>query len=135
MLNKQSGLIGMSGVSNDLRDVETAAEQGNEDAQNAVDSYCYQIQKQIGSYAAAMGGVDAISFAGGIGENSALVRKKALEGLEFMGIALDQNKNETAKPDCELTGSGSRARIFAIATNEEIVVARKAKSYLLTHAR
>ena len=135
MLNKQSGLIGMSGVSNDLRDVETAAEQGNEDAQNAVDSYCYQIQKQIGSYAAAMGGVDAISFAGGIGENSALVRKKALEGLEFMGISLDQKKNESAKPDCELTGSGSRARIFAIATNEEIVVARKAKSYLLTHAR
>ncbi len=135
MLNKQSGLLGMSGVSNDLRDVEIAAEQGNEDAQNAVDSYCYQIQKQIGSYAAAMGGVDAISFAGGIGENSALVRKKALEGLEFMGISLDQNKNETAKPDCELTGNGSRVRTFAIATNEEIVVARKAKSYLLTHAK
>ena len=135
MLNKQSGLIGMSGVSNDLRDVEIAAEQGNEDAKNAVDSYCYQIQKQIGSYAAAMGGVEAISFAGGIGENSALVRRKALEGLEFMGISLDQTKNDTAKPDCELTGNGSHARIFAIATNEEIVVARKAKRYLLTHTR
>ena len=135
MLNKQSGLIGMSGVSNDLRDVEIAAEQGNEDAKNAVDSYCYQIQKQIGSYAAAMGGVDAISFAGGIGENSALVRRKALEGLEFMGISLEKTKNDTAKPDCELTGNGSHARIFAIATNEEIVVARKAKRYLLTHTR
>ena len=135
MLNKQSGLLGMSGVSNDLRDVEIAAEQGNEDAKNAVDSYCYQIQKQIGSYAAAMGGVDAISFAGGIGENSALVRRKALEGLEFMGISLDQTKNDTAKPDCELTGNGSHARIFTIATNEEIVVARKAKLYLLTHTR
>ena len=131
MLNKESGLLGMSGVSNDLRDVEAAAEAGNEDAQNAVDSYCYQIQKQIGSYAAAMGGVDAISFAGGIGENSALVRRKALEGLEFMGISLDLAKNESAKPDCELTGTGSPARIFAIATNEEIVVARKAKEYLL----
>ena len=130
MLNKQSGLLGMSGVSNDLRDVESAAEAGNEDAQNAVDSYCYQIQKQIGAYAAAMGGVDAISFAGGIGENSALVRKQVLSGLEFMGVSLDLEKNQTAKPDCELTGNGSRVRIFAIATNEEIVVARKAKAYL-----
>ena len=103
MLNKQSGLLGMSGVSNDLRDVERAAEEGNEDAKNAVESYCYQIKKQIGAYAAAMGGVDAISFVGGIGENSALVRKKALEGLGFLGITLDERKNETAKPDCELT--------------------------------
>jgi len=134
MLNKESGLLGMSGVSNDLRDVELAAEQGNEDAKNVVDSYCYQIQKQIGSYAAAMGGVDAISFAGGIGENSARIRRRALEGLAFMGVALDLAKNETAKPDCELTGAGSRARIFTIATNEEIVVARKAKDYLLLHA-
>ena len=130
MLNKESGLLGMSGVSNDLRDVEAAAAAGNEDAQNAVDSYCYQIQKQIGAYAAAMGGVDAISFAGGIGENSALVRRKALEGLAFMGVSLDLAKNETAKPDCELTGEGGSVRIFAIATNEEIVVARKAKAYL-----
>ena len=135
MLNKQSGLLGMSGVSNDLRDVEAAAIAGNEDAKNAVEGYCYQIQKQIGSYAAAMGGVDAISFAGGIGENSALVRKKALEGLEFMGVSLDLEKNETAKPDCELTKEGSRARIFAIATNEEIVVARKAKAYLTSRAK
>lgn len=135
MLNKQSGLLGMSGVSNDLRDVEAAAIAGNEDAKNAVESYCYQIQKQIGSYAAAMGGVDAISFAGGIGENSALVRKKALEGLEFMGVSLDLEKNETAEPDCELTKEGSRARIFAIATNEEIVVARKAKAYLTSRAK
>ena len=135
MLNKQSGLLGMSGVSNDLRDVEAAAIAGNEDAKNAVESYCYQIQKQIGSYAAAMGGVDAISFAGGIGENSALVRKKALQGLEFMGVSLDLEKNKTAKPDCELTKEGSRARIFAIATNEEIVVARKAKAYLTSRAK
>ncbi|MEZ4626714.1 MAG: acetate/propionate family kinase [Eubacteriales bacterium] len=112
MLNKESGLLGMSGVSNDLRDVETAAAAGNVDAQNAVDSYCYQIQKQIGAYAAAMGGVDAISFAGGIGENSSLVRRKVLERLEFMGVSLDLAKNETAKPDCELTGEGSRARIL-----------------------
>ena len=130
MLNKESGLLGMSGVSNDLRDVELAAKAGNEDAKNAVESYCYQIQKQIGSYAAAMGGVDAISFAGGIGENSALVRRLSLAGLDFMGVSIDQSKNEAAKPDCEITGEESRARVFVIATNEEIVVANKAKAFL-----
>ena len=134
MLNKESGMLGMSGVSNDLRDVEIAAQEGNEDAKNAVESYCYQIKKQIGAYAAAMGGVDAISFAGGIGENSALVRRRVLEGLEFLGVSLDLEKNETAKPDCELTGKQSLARIFAIATNEEIIVARKAKEYLNSRA-
>lgn len=130
MLNQQSGFLGMSGVSNDMRDVEIAAQAGSEDAKNAVESFFYQIKKQIGAYAAAMGGVDAISFAGGIGENSPLTRRRALEGLEFMGVSLDIEKNETAKPDCELTGAGSRARIFVIATNEEIIVARKAKAFL-----
>ncbi|MEZ4508092.1 MAG: acetate/propionate family kinase [Eubacteriales bacterium] len=130
MLNRESGFLGMSGVSNDMRDVEDAAAEGNGDAKTAVESYCYNVRKQIGAYAAAMGGVDAISFAGGIGENSPLTRRKALEGLSFCGIELDEAKNETAKPDCELTGAGGRTRIFAIATNEEIVVARKAKSFL-----
>lgn len=134
MLNKESGMLGMSGVSNDLRDVEAATQAGNEDAKNAVESYCYNIKKQIGAYAAAMGGVDAVSFAGGIGENSALVRRKALEGLEFLGVSLDESKNETAKPDCELTGAGGHARIFVLATNEELVVARKARDYLLNRA-
>jgi acetate kinase len=134
MLNKQSGLLGMSGVSNDLRDVEAAAQAGNEDAKNAVESYCYQIKKQIGAYAAAMGGVDAVSFAGGIGENSALVRRKALEGLGFLGVSLDEAKNEAARPDCELTGAGGHARVFVIATNEELVVARKARDYLENRA-
>jgi len=130
MLNKESGMLGMSGVSNDLRDVEIAAQEGDGNAQTAIESYCYQIKKQIGAYAAAMGGVDAVAFTGGIGENSAPVRQKSLEGLEFMGISLDQAKNADCKCDCELTGKGGTARIFAIAANEEIVVARKAKAYL-----
>ncbi len=134
MLNRESGFLGMSGVSNDMRDVELAAEEGNKDAKNAVESFCYQIRKQIGAYAAAMGGVDAISFAGGIGERSPLTRRKALEGLGFMGAVLDEAKNETAKPDCELTGVNGRVRIFVIATNEEIVVARKAKAFLENRA-
>ena len=130
MMNRESGLLGMSGVSNDLRDVEAAAENGNEDARVAIGSYCYQIKKQIGAYAAALGGVDAIAFAGGIGENSALVRQKSLEGLEYMGVRLDEQKNAACECDCELTKEGASVRIFAVATNEELVVARKAKAYL-----
>lgn len=133
MLNRESGLLGMSGVSNDLRDVEAAAENGNEDARVAIESYCYQIKKQIGAYAAALGGLDAIAFAGGIGENSALVRQKSLNGLDCMGVRLDEEKNAACKCDCELTGKGARVRVFAVATNEEIVVARKAKAYLEEH--
>lgn len=130
MLNKQSGMLGMSGVSNDLRDVEDAAKDGNENAKTAIESYCYHIKKQIGAYAAAMGGVDAIAFTGGIGENSALVRQKSLSGLEFMGVALDTEKNSACKCDSELTGESGSVRIFAIAANEELIVARKAKAYL-----
>jgi acetate kinase len=130
MMNSESGLLGMSGVSNDLRDVEAAAEEGNADAQIALESYCYHIKKQIGAYIAALGGADAIAFTGGIGENSALVRKKSLEGLGCMGVVLDKEKNAVCKCDCELTGIGAGVRIFAIAANEEIVVARKAKTYL-----
>ncbi|HWQ07414.1 MAG TPA: acetate/propionate family kinase [Feifaniaceae bacterium] len=130
MLNKQSGMLGMSGVSNDLRDVERAAENGNADAALAIESYCYHIKKQIGAYAAAMGGVDAIAFTGGIGENSALVRKKSLSGLEYMGVMLDEAKNDSCRCDCELTAFGGRVRLFAVAANEELVVARKAKAFL-----
>lgn len=130
MMNKESGMLGMSGVSNDLRDVERAAAEGNTDAAVAIESYCYQIKKQIGAYAAALGGVDAIAFTGGIGENSALVRKKSLRGLEYMGVLLDESKNESAVCDCELTAPGGRVRLFAVAANEELVVARKAKAYL-----
>ncbi len=130
MMNKESGMLGMSGVSNDLRDVERAAAEGNADAAIAIESYCYQIKKQIGAYAAALGGVDAIAFTGGIGENSALVRKKSLQGLEYMGVLLDEQKNQSVVCDCELTAPGGRVRLFAIAANEELVVARKAKAYL-----
>ena len=77
-----------------------------------------------------MGGVDAIAFTGGIGENSALVRKKSLSGLEYMGVMLDEAKNDSCRCDCELTALGGRVRLFAVAANEELVVARKAKAFL-----
>ena len=134
MLQTKSGLYGMSGgVSNDLRDVQDAADAGNEDAANAVKAYAYIIKKYIGAYAAAMGGVDAIVFGGGIGRNSASVRRMSLEGLEFLGASLDEEKNNACKGGDDLSADGSRVRIFVVDTNEEIVVARKAKYLLETN--
>ena len=131
MLQTKSGLFGISGgVSNDLRDVQEAADAGNIDAANAVKAYSYIIKKYIGAYAAAMGGVDAIVFGGGIGRNSASVRQMSLEGLEFLGAELDADKNKSCSGGDDLSKEGSKVRIFVVDTNEEIVVARKAKSLL-----
>ena len=106
------------------------ADAGNEDAANAVKAYSYIIKKYIGAYAAAMGGVDAIVFGGGIGRNSASVRQMSLEGLEFLGAELDEDKNNACKGGDDLSADGSRVRIFVVDTNEEIIVARKAKALL-----
>lgn len=130
MLNRQSGLLGMSGVSNDLRDVERAADAGNADARIAMESYAYQIQKLIGAYAAAMGGVDAIAFAGGIGENSPTIRRMSLAGLSFMGVTLDEEKNAACTGESEIS-VGTGARIYVINTNEERIVAQKAYALLM----
>lgn len=129
MLCKESGLLGLSGVSNDLRDVERAAREGNVWAKDAFDAYCYQLKKQIGAYAAAMGGLDAVAFSGGIGENSAAVRREALSGLEFLGVTLDEARNEACRCDAEISGGG-RVKVYVIATNEELIVARKAAAFL-----
>ena len=130
MLQTKSGLLGMSGVSNDLRDVEEAAAAGNERAANAVRAYAYGIKKYIGSYAAALGGLDVITFGGGIGRNSATVREQALAGLGIFGVELDPEKNRNAKGGDDISRGGSRVRIFVVDTNEEIVVARKAAELL-----
>lgn len=131
MLQTKSGLYGMSGfVSNDLRDIQKAADAGNTDCQNAVKAYSYGIKKYIGAYTAAMGGVDAIVFGGGIGRNSASVRAQSLEGLECLGVKLDTDKNRNAKGGDDISAGDSRVRIFVVDTNEEIIVARKAKALL-----
>ena len=131
MLQTKSGLYGLSGgVSNDLRDIQEAADAGNEDCQNAVKAYAYNMKKYIGAYTAAMGGVDAVVFGGGIGRNSSAVRAQALEGLECLGIQLDEEKNRTAKGGDDISASGSPVRIYVVDTNEEIIVARKAKHLL-----
>ena len=131
ILQSKSGLYGMSGgVSNDLRDIQAEAESGNEDCQNAIKAYAYGIKKYIGAYAAAMGGVDAVVFGGGIGRRSDLVRALSLEGLDFLGITLDAEKNRNPEGGDDISADGSAVRIYVVDTNEEIVVARKAKALL-----
>ena len=132
MLQSKSGLYGMSGfVSNDLRDIQEQADLGNIDCLNAVKAYAYGIKKYIGAYTAAMGGVDAVVFGGGIGRNSSSVRAMALEGLECFGIQLDLEKNLHPKGGDDISKDGSPVHIYVVDTNEEIVVARKAKALLM----
>jgi len=126
ILGKKSGLLGISGVSTDLRDIEAAAEKGNARAQLAVDILVYEVKKYIGAFAAAMGGLDAIAFAGGIGENAWRVREAVCREMEFLGIALDDAKNrERATTDRVISASNSRVSVLVVYTNEEIIVARE----------
>ena len=131
MLQTKSGLLGMSGgVSNDLRDIQEAADNGNADCRNALKAYAYGIKKYIGAYTAAMGGVDAIVFGGGIGRKSDRIRAMALEGLECFGVYLDADKNRNPSGGEDISAADSKVRIFVVDTNEEIIVARKAKALL-----
>ena len=128
ILNKKSGLLGISGVSSDKRDVEEAAAAGNKRAQLASDMLNYQIKKTIGSYIAAMGGVDAIVFTGGIGEHDAAARAKICHHMDWLGIRIDTDKNKHIQGDvCEITAWGAKVRTLVIATNEELMIARDTK--------
>ena len=131
MLQSKSGLLGMSGgVSNDLRDIQAAAQEGNEDCRNALKAYAYGIKKYIGAYTAAMGGVDAIVFGGGIGRKSDVIRALSLEGLECLGVHLDEEKNKASQGGSDISKDNSPVRIYLVDTNEEIIVARKARALL-----
>lgn len=131
MLNKKSGILGISGISSDFRDIEKAAYTGNERAKLTVEVFCYRIKKFIGQYMAVMNGADAIVFTAGIGEHDWRVRGKSLENLECMGIRIDHEKNKNAvdrslrNKEVEITGEGSNTRIFVIRTNEELMIARE----------
>ena len=129
-LNKKSGVLGVSGVSSDFRDLEEAADAGNEKAQLALDMFTYRIKKYIGAFAAAMGGVDVIAFAGGIGENDHVVRKACLEGLEFLGVQMDEEANNS-RGAADLTGADSKVKILVVPTNEELMIARETKALAL----
>ena len=124
MLNKNSGVLGLSGVSSDFRDIEEAAEKGNTRAQLALDRFAYVTRKYIGAYAAAMDGVDAIVFTAGLGENSAVMRERICSKLSFLGISLDEEKNALRGMETEITKPGCQTRVFVIPTNEELVIAR-----------
>jgi acetate kinase len=124
MLNKKSGMLGVSGVSNDNRDIKTAADNGNERAQLAIDMQRYQILKTIGSYVAAMNGVDAILFTGGIGENDPELRSYICNNLAYLGVVLDEEANNTRGKEIEITAKGSKTRVFVVPTNEELAIAR-----------
>ena len=126
-LNKKSGVLGVSGVSSDFRDLTAAMETGNDRARLAIDMFAYRVKKYIGSYAAAMGGLDCVAFTGGIGEHVVPVRERIMKGLEFLGVAIDNEKNKNVPNgvNFELTAPGAKVRTFVIPTNEELVIARE----------
>jgi len=124
LINKFSGLMGISGVSSDMREIEDAANEGHHRAQTALEMFAYRVKKYIGSYAAAMGGVDTIIFTGGIGENDTETRKRVLNGLEFLGIELDESKLNVRGKETELTLPSSRVKVLVVPTDEEMMIAK-----------
>ena len=125
IMNKKSGLLGISEVSSDMRDVEGAAAEGNAQAQLALDVFMYRIKKYLGAYAAAMGGLDAIVFTGGIGENDKNARAAICKGMGFLGIDLDEDKNKSMRGPADISKDGSGVRILLVPTNEELMIARE----------
>lgn len=123
LLNKHSGLMGISGVSSDMRDVLAEAKEDNKQAAFAVDVFCYRIKKYIGAYTASLGGINAVIFTGGIGENSLEVRSKSLSGLSYMGITLDEELNKSPEKEKLISTTDSPVSIFVIPTNEELMIA------------
>ncbi|MEV5028339.1 acetate kinase [Paenibacillus sp. LPE1-1-1.1] len=125
MLNKHSGMLAISGISSDMREVTEAMVDGDKNAKLAFDMYAYRVKKYIGAYAAAMNGVDTIVFTAGVGENSVALRKAICEGISFLGIELDEERNAERRKDTrEITTDGSRIKVLVVPTNEELLIAR-----------
>ena len=123
-LNRRSGILGISGLSSDFRDLESAANRGDDRSQLAIDVFAYKVKKYIGGYVAAMGGVDAIVFTAGLGENSPFMRDKICNGLEYLGTRIDPDLNKVRGKEKEISVRRARVKIFVIPTNEELVIAR-----------
>ena len=123
-LNKKSGVLGITGISSDMRDIEEAAQKGNERAQLALRMYNYRIKKYIGSYAAAMGGVDVIVWTAGVGENQISTRMEACSGLEFLGVKMDAEANNCRGEEKLISAPDSKVQVWVVPTDEEIVIAR-----------
>ncbi len=128
ILNKKSGVLALSGVSSDFRDIDHAAAEGNERAQLALDKFAYEVRKYIGAYTAALGGVDAIVFTAGVGENSAEMRARILSGLEYLGVKIDPEKNKIRGQEIDISADDSAVRVLVIPTNEELMIARDTKA-------
>ncbi|MCL2235682.1 MAG: acetate kinase [Defluviitaleaceae bacterium] len=125
LMNKKSGVAGVSGISSDFRDLEKASAEGNERARLALDMYDYRVAKYIGAYTAAMNGVDAIIFTAGVGENGADTRKGICQYLGYLGVALDDEKNGKRGKELDISAEGAKTRVLVIPTNEELVIARE----------
>jgi acetate kinase len=124
LMNKESGVYGMTGISSDFRDIEDAAAEGNQLAINALDAYAQRVKKYIGAYAAEMNGVDAIVFTAGLGENGIGMREMICADMDFMGIKLDPEKNDVRGKDRIISSDDSRVKVLLIPTNEELMIAR-----------
>jgi acetate kinase len=133
LLNKHSGLVGVSGESSDMRELEQAVEEGNKRAKNAFNLYTYRIKKYVGSYIAALGGLDALVFTGGIGENSVAVRKAVCENMQYLGLEIDLQKNESVKGQMDISAENSKAKVLVIPTNEELVIALDTEKIVNEH--
>jgi len=127
ILHKESGLLGISGVSSDFRQVEAAAAEGHKRAQLALDVYVYRVRAMIGALAVSIGGIDALVFTGGIGENSIWLRRQVCDGLECLGVRLDDSLNESCHADSDIAKPESPARVFIIHTREDLMIAREAR--------
>ena len=123
LLNKHSGLIGISGESSDMREIEEAVAEGNKKAKYAFDVFTYRIKKYVGAFTAAMGGLDVLVFTGGIGENSVMVRHDVCSNMEFLGIKFDDEANKNVSGECAITTGDSKVKVLRIPTNEELVIA------------
>ncbi|MCA9246413.1 MAG: acetate/propionate family kinase [Planctomycetales bacterium] len=129
-LAEESGLLGLSGVSGDCRDLEIAAGEGNERAQLALDVFTSSVRHYLGAYLVELGGADVIAFAGGIGENGSSIRTAVCRGLEELGIRLDEEKNSQTRSEAKISADDSRTQIWVVPTNEELIVARQTKTLL-----
>ena len=133
VLSEESGLLGISGISGDVRDLEEAAQQGHARARLALETFCYGIKREIGACSAALGGLDAIAFAGGIGERGANVRQRVCTGLEYLGVYLDEVANANSPTDGMISASNSAVAVLIVQTDEEVIVARAVAEYLKEH--
>lgn len=127
LLNKKSGVFGVSGVSSDFRDLTAAAEAGNDHARLALDMFTYSVKKRIGSGVAAMGGVDAVVFTAGVGENDSVTREEIVDGLDYMGIKIDPEKNKTRGEAVDISAADAKVKTLVIPTNEELMIALDTK--------